>query len=191
MIETMVSFIAAFVSTIASIIYFWTSGRFASKKYHSMTEKLANKVSEEIEVGLFGPLKISKAIKSNSDLSSFSSAELVQRIEQQILARMATLPGVTQEEIQKEVHSQLCVLQERISKIESRFPEEAKLEKIASINDALLSERIDQLAKQVENLERRILSKCDVALIVSTIILGITFIVGATYAVMQLILKAP
>lgn len=86
-----------------------------------------------------------------------------------------------------EICSQLKQLQEQLSKVECCIPEEAKREEIASINKVLLAERIDQLAKQVENLEKRILSKWDVALTVSTIIAGIAFVVVATYAVMKLI----
>jgi hypothetical protein len=80
---------------------------------------------------------------------------------------------------------------ERIKKIEGRFPEEAQIEKIASINDALLAERIDQLSKQVQALELRTLSKWDVALTVGLIISGIIVVVGATYGVFKALGKVP
>lgn len=86
-----------------------------------------------------------------------------------------------------EIYGQLNQIQEQLFKVESRIPEKAEYEEIASINNVLLPERIDQLAKQVENLEKRILSKWDVALTVGTIIAGIAFVVGATYAVTKFI----
>ena len=111
--------------------------------------------------------------------------ELQRQTEEQVRARVAASSGLSKEDVQREVDSQLAELRSRLAKSESRFPEEAKLEKVASINDALLSERIDQLAKHVEALEKRILSKWDIALPVSTIIAGIAFVVGATYAVLK------
>jgi len=113
--------------------------------------------------------------------------ELLRRIEEQVLARVAASSGLSKEDGQRELDSLRAELQSRLAKFESHFPEEAKLEKVASINDALLSERINQLAKQVEALEKRILSKWDVALIVSTIIAGISFVVGGTYAVLKVV----
>ena len=43
------------------------------------------------------------------------------------------------------------------------------------------------ITKHVENLEKRVLTKWDVALTVSTIIAGISFVVGATYSVLKII----
>jgi len=78
-----------------------------------------------------------------------------------------------------------------MAKIEQRFPPEAQLEKIASINDAILSERIEQLMKQIELLESRILSKWDVAVTVSTVIGGVFAIVAATYGVISFLTNIP
>lgn len=75
----------------------------------------------------------------------------------------------------EEIYSRLNQFQEQLSKVESCISGEAR------------HEEIDQLAKQVENLEKRILSKWEVALTVGTIIAGIAFVVVATYAVMKFI----
>jgi len=87
--------------------------------------------------------------------------------------------------MQKEIQRQMAEVTDRVKRIEDRFPPEAQIEKVASINDALLAERIDQLSKQIQAIESRILSKWDVALTASAIITGLMVIVGATYAVLK------
>ena len=82
-------------------------------------------------------------------------------------------------------------VKKRIKKIEDRFPEESQIEKIASINDALLAERIEQLSKQVQSIEARILSKWDVALTVGVIISGIIAVIVMTYGILKAFGKAP
>jgi len=93
--------------------------------------------------------------------------------------------------MQKEIEGQMHEVSDRIKKIEDRFPEESQIEKIASINDALLAERIDQLSKQVQALESRTLSKWDVAVTVGAIISGMIIVVGATYGVLKALGKVP
>ncbi|MFX0194570.1 MAG: hypothetical protein ACFFCW_00485 [Candidatus Hodarchaeota archaeon] len=51
--------------------------------------------------------------------------------------------------------------------------------------------RINQLEKRIENLEKKTLSKWDVAIVVGTIIAGITFVVGVTCAIIKYVGKTP
>ena len=55
------------------------------------------------------------------------------------------------------------------------------------IEDALLTEFLQQLAKQVGNLEQRVLSQRDVAMIVVTILGGVVGVVGATFGVLKVL----
>lgn len=170
------------VSLIASLI---------SHYYKNLTEKRLEQLKETIrknvaQVSLdLGVLKISKTIESQPDDIRESSQALIERMEQQILERVSSSPSLSIENIKKDVQSEIQEFKDRIEKIEQRFPAEAQLEKIASINDAILSERIDQLAKKVEGIESKILSKWDVAITVSTIIGGIFAVVAATYGVIS------
>jgi hypothetical protein len=117
--------------------------------------------------------------------------QFVRYLENQIAMRVASSPGLSDEEVKSQFQTQLQEVGDRIAKIENRFPEESKIEKIASINDALLSERIDQLSKQLENIEKKILTKWDVAVLVSMMIGGIAFVVAATYSVLRLLPTTP
>lgn len=111
--------------------------------------------------------------------------DLARRMEQQILLNVLSSSAATQEQVQEEVKAQLTEVHGRIKEIENRFPDKSTLEKIASINDGLLSERIDQLAKQVDRLEKERLSRWDVLTVVGYIIGGIILISGATYGVLK------
>ncbi len=134
-----------------------------------------------------GPFITGKAVEAGRVAEFAPSPELARQIHKQILARLAASHTLSKEDVRQEFDSQLAEVQTRLAEVESRFPKEAKLEKVTSMNDALLSNRIDQLAKQVDAQEKRILSKWDVALTVSTIIAGIAFVVAATYTVLKVV----
>ena len=181
------SLVALLVSSVASIVGYFFKRR-STEEREKLTHELDKIARERWEFGVsIGPVSWRKVVEPSSELSASAYPELLRSIEEQVVSRIATSSGLAKEDAQKEIDNQLSQLQDRFAKIESRFPEEAKLEKIASINDALLSERIDQLAKQVEGLEKRILSKWDVALTVSTMIAGIAFVVAATYGVLKIV----
>jgi hypothetical protein len=125
--------------------------------------------------------------ESEYQSNQFADPELAGALENQIAMRVASSPGLSTEGLKNVFEKQLEEVGARIEKIERRFPEESQIEKIASINDALLSERIDQLSKQLENVEKRVLTKWDVAVLVSMMMGGVAFVVGATYSVLKLL----
>jgi hypothetical protein len=63
------------------------------------------------------------------------------------------------------------------------------LEKIASINDAILATKIEQLEKSLGLLDSRMVTKWDVATIVFAVIGAIGVIAGAIFAVANFVLK--
>lgn len=109
--------------------------------------------------------------------------DLVRQIEDQAAQRLSADPAKTVEVVRDEITSELGEVRERIKRIEDRFPDESEIEKNSLINDALLAERIDQLVKRLDALETRVLSKWDVAKVVSGILAGISAVVAATYSV--------
>lgn len=113
------------------------------------------------------------------------SKQLTEAMQEQMVERVAEIQGLTRDQIRQELERQLSEFRERIAKIENRFPDETNIEKIASINDALLAERIDQISKRLDGLDKRILTKWDVALTVSMILGGIFAVVTATYSVIS------
>lgn len=172
------NFVAGLLGIIASIIATVISYHFSKQKKHKRNVNLG-----EVSVAL-GPERMTKYY-GGGESESIITSDLVKRMEEQVFARVNSSPGFSRQEIQNEVKVQMAEIQDRIKKIENRFPDEAKLDKVASINDALLSERIDQLSKQVENIENKMLSHWDVAAVVGGIITGIIAIVGATYGVLK------
>jgi LPS O-antigen subunit length determinant protein (WzzB/FepE family) len=174
--------IPAIIGFIASIV---ASG-FAYLAKERWSSRRDREMKELYEVALsIGPVSVKRTLEGRELPSSLATPELLQSIEQSILARLESRPGATKEETRKELERQLNEVHDRIRKIEERFPADATLEKIASINDALLAQRIDQLAKQIDGFESRILTKWDVALTTGTMLAGIISVVGATYAVLK------
>lgn len=121
------------------------------------------------------------------DLSSeFKSDPYRQELVDQWLLNVANskielTPQVTQDQIKSEIESKTKELADRIEKIEKRIPSEATIDKVASVNDAILATHIETLSESIKRLEERVLTKWDVAKIVFTII-------GALGALISLVL---
>jgi len=176
---------SALIGAIASII----AGLLASlmlrrrkKQVSNKKEKVRNTITKlGIDLGFV------KAEISSNQLAP-TQAQLAS-IEEQIVARLSERPDFNAAKLEDIIENELEQFRDRISKIEERFPPEAQLDKIASIDDAVFSLRIDQLAKHIDALESRLLSRWDVAVIVSSMIGGIFAIVAATYAVISFFAK--
>lgn len=87
--------------------------------------------------------------------------------------------------IQKEVEDRTSTLKERLESIEKRFPEESTLDKIASVNDAILGTKVEEIQKSIEMLESKLITKWDVAKIVFTIIGSLGALVGLTITIIK------
>ncbi|QTJ32035.1 hypothetical protein [Xanthomonas citri] len=113
------------------------------------------------------------------------SSQLLKEVEQGVIEGFSVREGLSREQVGKEVENRTEELRKRLESIENRFPDDSTIDKVASINDALFAQRIEQLAARIGKIEDKILTKWDVALIVSIIAAGIFSVVGATYAVLK------
>ncbi len=95
----------------------------------------------------------------------------------------------TKEEVRHEVEGAVRAVQERIERIELRFPEQSTIDKVASVNDAILATKVEQLQKSIEQLDSRILTKWDVATIVFAVMAAIGVVAGVIFAVANFVLK--
>jgi len=98
--------------------------------------------------------------------------------------------ALQQDSIKREVEERTAALRKRLDSIERKFPEESTLEKIASVNDAILGTKIEELQRSIERIESKLLSKWDVAKIVFTIIASLGALVGLTITVIMFVTKA-
>lgn len=96
---------------------------------------------------------------------------------------------VQKEDLEQEVEQRTAALKERLQRIEDRFPEESTLEKIASVNDAIMATKIEELEKSAKRIEDKILTKWDVAMIVFTIIGALGALVGLTFGVVNFAMR--
>ena len=103
----------------------------------------------------------------------------------QLASTISSGPYLTKESIDIRVTKEVNDVRERLEKIESRFPEGGDLDKYATINDALLAERVGKLAEQVTNLEKRLLTRWDVVQVVSAVLAGAVFVAGAAYGALK------
>lgn len=82
-------------------------------------------------------------------------------------------------DITEEVNAAFDALKKRIDAIEARFPEQATLEKIASVNEAILGTQLEAMSRSIKAIQDEMLTKWDVAKIVFVVLgsLGVIFAV--------------
>jgi len=93
----------------------------------------------------------------------------------------------TKEEIGKLIDKQISTLRTRIEEVEKRFPSEATLDKISSVNDAILATKVENLANSIEELNRKLLTKWDVAKVIFQVIGGLGALAAIILAVTNLL----
>lgn len=93
--------------------------------------------------------------------------------------------GKTENEIENQVKEKIEEIKNRVKDIEKRFPKDSTLEKISSVNDAILATQIEGLTELIRKLEDKILTKWDVAKIVFAIITILGMLVGLVFAIIE------
>lgn len=90
-------------------------------------------------------------------------------------------------EIQNEVSNKIDEVKKSVEEIEKRFPKEATLSKIASVNDAILGTNYENLLKSVERIETKMLTRYDVVKIVFLILGAIGVLTGIVFGIIRLL----
>jgi hypothetical protein len=105
-----------------------------------------------------------------------------------VLGQLA--PTINSEsEIESKVKERIDEIKIRIDEIEKRFPKGATLDKISSVNDAILATNIESLSESIKRIEEKLLTKWDVAKIFFQIIAGLGIIIGLIFGIMNYIKK--
>lgn len=93
----------------------------------------------------------------------------------------------TEIEMEAEVNSRIQEINRRILTIEARLPKEATLDKLESVNDAILATQIEALTELVSDLKKNMLTKWDVAKVVFTILGALGVISGIIIGILNVI----
>jgi hypothetical protein len=154
------------------------------KAERQQIEEAANVRLTEIGFHVAG-LGVTFKVPPRAGTESTVSEKLLKDVEQGIVDVVATREGLSRVEVGQEVESKMQEVRGRIEAIEKRFPSDATIDKISSINDALFAQRVEQLSERLAKLEEKTLTRWDVALTVSVMVGGVFAVVGATYAVLK------
>ncbi len=90
----------------------------------------------------------------------------------------------TKADIEEQVNEKVNELKKRIEAIEARFPPEAKLEKIASVNDAILATQLEAMSDSIKAIQDKMLTKWDVAKVVFAILGSLGAIVAIIFGIL-------
>jgi hypothetical protein len=90
-----------------------------------------------------------------------------------------------------ETQRAVMALNERLRAIEDRFPDSNLIDKLSSVNDAIMATKLEELQRSFERLEKRLdaekVSKWDVATIVFTILGSLGAIVGLIFGIIKFV----
>ena len=89
-------------------------------------------------------------------------------------------------EIEAEVNSKIEEIKRRIEIVEARLPKDSTLDKLASVNDAILGTQIEALTEAVKDLKEKILTKWDVAKVVFTVLGALGIITAIIFSILNL-----
>lgn len=179
------SILAAFGTGFLKSIYDKHEKRDRDKMQEAARSRLT-----EISINFAG-LGLRYQVGQSTSPEAQVATQLLKEVEQGIVEGVSEREGLSREQARTEVEDKMTEVRGRLEAIEKRFPDDATIDKIASINDALFAQRIEQLSTRIEKLEEKLLTKWDVALIVSIVAAGIFAVVGATYAVLKVFGQAP
>jgi hypothetical protein len=118
------------------------------------------KRTDDLEIDLFRSYKAFMDVlskKTNGPSLTLSYDKLLENI-----VSSSIFPGITRQHVEEGLERTLTLLRERVEKIEKRFPPESSLEKISSINDAILATNLESLVERVSKLEKAQLTRWDV-----------------------------
>jgi hypothetical protein len=174
--------IAATVLTFVSLVFSVISDR-ASRSQKRQEAAESEKVLRDSREAGAELLRRAQELQQTLDVaeSQISGPPRTEGVESEVWQYNKGLSDANEEAV--------TALHKRLERVEQRFPEEATLEKIASINDAILATRIEQLEKSLGLLDSRMVTKWDVATVVFAVIGAIGVIAGAIFAVANFVLK--
>jgi len=188
-------FLSVLVSVIGGVlaatsVYALRSSKRATKQYSIVVEQIAqqykrDKSRSDVPMPPLSRMPLDPTIVLESGAANVVSPELLRGIEEAVVSGLAASRGLSKEDVHEAIDNKFSEVLDMVSRIESRSPQEPRHEINAEINTSLLSFRIDVLAKQVENLEKRVLTRWDVAMTCSAIVGFLAFVVSATYGVLK------
>lgn len=93
----------------------------------------------------------------------------------------------TKADIEEQVNASVNELENRIKAIEARFPQEATLEKIASVNDAILATQLEAMSNSIKDIKDKMLTKWDVVKIAFAILAALGGISAIIFGILNLV----
>ena len=166
------------ISIIIGVIFSIIGSKYQKRSKSEITQIRATmgKLNSQIQINLkesFIDSIYSDYLKRQEDSTktvskAFASSQLVDGS----FPNLPIIPvaSIGKDEINKEIEQKTSFLYDKIEEIEKRFPSDATIEKISSVNDAILATNIESLFESLKRIEDKLLSKWDVAKIVFQII---------------------
>jgi len=92
--------------------------------------------------------------------------------------------GTTTADTEHIVDDKTDAIKKRLDVIESRFPNESAIDKIASVNDAVLATKIEALNESIKAMREKMITRWDLVVVVFEILGAIVIIVAIIVAIL-------
>jgi len=153
-------------------------------------QRLERKKKERLEKELSESLRVSLSKSYQDYLGKYAEFAYLDKDGYIKLLRdsLAHYPSLeTKADIKEQVNASVNELENRIKAIEARFPQEATLEKIASVNDAILATQLDAMSNSIKDIKDKMLTKWDVVKIAFAILAALGGISAIIFGILNLV----
>ena len=177
--DVLLSLLAALSTVIASFVAAILSQR-SKKATKARRDRLTDAVTADIKTKIHRPA-----------FTTYAPSIDWKVVARSLVSAASTEPGRSEVETQKAVEEATASvgtsIEDRIRQIEERFPDADTIEKVTSINEAVLAVTLKNVQKALERVESRLLTKWDVAKIVFQILTALGVIVAIIFGVITYI----
>jgi len=178
-IVTFTTIIALLATLVSFSIEFWNKKAAANRM-----AKLNQKYEERID-GIANKFKV-----IDNEINQIALSELSVDLEDSLYKWLSHVPSyLTESEIEVLVDHRLSKLEEKLQRIDKRFPDESTIEKIASVNDAILATKIEALFNSVDDIKRNMLTNWDIVKVVFGILTALGVLTGMIFGGMNVLKK--
>ena len=183
-----ISIIVALITAIVAVLASYLAHRIAKnvkKRKAQLREIYFKKINEEWNK-YYGQLEPSLKDVAKESYETYLLLNLLSNYGKTWGNLPVEFPSYsTKDEVEGEVDRKVDELKKRVEEIEKRFPKEATLEKIASVNDAILSTNLEALSESIKRIEERMLTKWDVVKILFQILAALGVLTTLIFAALK------
>jgi hypothetical protein len=172
---------AAIALSLVAVIALWYQ-RAQLRRTRELRDHIVGERLDEVRVA-----ELAQSFFGDLGPASPAAQDLGEQLRSAVAVEIASRATLSRGEIEQEVENQVTALRQTVARIQARLPEETTLDKIASINDAILATRLEAVEGSVKDLKDTALTRWDVAVTLFGVAGAIGTVLGILAAIVKLV----